>query len=101
MLGMPLVIIANVDRISINETCLKHGITLELLLGELKKVTQNIRIHSEPNQMLEVFFNANDVENYPKGYENNVMAVIKEYTDRIVISSKQLTLKADFEAPLR
>lgn len=100
MIGMPVTISANVDRITIEPDCLANGVTLDELRQKLTKVTLNVRVRSD-NPALEVFFNANDYDNYGEGYEQKVMQVIKENTHRVILFSNSMTLQAEFEPALQ
>jgi hypothetical protein len=101
MLGMTVTINANVDRITIDSACLNHNLTLEELHKKLIKLTHNVRTHSGHYPRIEVFFNANDYDNLPAGYEKEVMQVIKENTHRVILFSNDMTLQAEFEPALQ
>ena len=101
MIGMPVTISANVDRITIEPDCLANGVTLEELLRKLTAVTLNVRKQLGDNPAIEVFFNANDYDNYDEGYEQKVMQVIKENTHRVILFSNSMTLQAEFEPALQ
>lgn len=90
-------LIANVDRITIDASCLRHGVTLDSLAEKLTKVTMNVRQDHGNHPRLEIYFNANDYSNMKEGYEKGVMQIISENTDRVIIFSNDISIEADFE----
>lgn len=100
MLGMLVTISTQVDRITIDQSCLNHGITLQELADKLAKVTHNVRMHSGDDKTIEVFFQENDYNNLEEGYEEKVIALIKESTHRVILFSNEMTLQATFEPVL-
>ncbi len=99
MLGMQVTISAKVDRITIDESCLNWNVTLPQLQKKLEHVTHNVRVHTGEYKKIEVFFQQNDFDNLPIGYEEKVMKVIKENTHRVILFSNDMTLEAAFDAP--